>query len=60
MLGRGALGAPPTPPNFDAQNRAIRPISMRGNVPVICNGRSDVAKSDIVDGVFYGPPKDCA
>ncbi len=27
--GRGTPGAPPTPPNFDAQNRAIRPISMR-------------------------------
>ena len=30
MLGRHAPGVPPTLPNFDAQNRAIRPISMRG------------------------------
>ena len=32
MLGRCTLEPPPTPPNFDAQNRAIRPISMRGSI----------------------------
>ena len=31
MLGRGPPGAPPTLLNFDARNRAIRPISMRGS-----------------------------
>ena len=30
MLGRGPLGAPPTLPNFDAQNHAIGPISIWG------------------------------
>lgn len=30
MLCRLAPGAPPTPPKFDALNRAIRPISVRG------------------------------
>ena len=39
MLGRGPPGAPPTLPNFDARNRAIGPISMRG-----CTG------SDMLDG----------
>ena len=29
MLSRGPPGAPPALPNFDAQNRAIRPISRR-------------------------------
>ena len=32
MLGRCTLGGPPTPPNLDVQNGAIRPISMRGGV----------------------------
>ena len=39
MLGRGPPGAPPTLLNFDARNRAIWPISMRG-----CAG------SDMLDG----------
>ena len=39
MLGRGPPGAPPTLLNFDARNRAIGPISMRG-----CTG------SDMLDG----------
>ena len=39
MLGRVPPGAPPTLPNFDARNRAIGPISMRG-----CTG------SDMLDG----------
>ena len=43
MLSRGPLGAPPTPPNFDAQNHAIRPISMRGST-----------SSDILDGARWG------
>ena len=30
MLGRGPPGAPPTLSNFDARNRAIGPISTRG------------------------------
>ena len=30
MLGRGAPEAPPTPRNFDARNRVIELISMRG------------------------------
>ena len=33
MLGRGALKAPLTPPNFDAQNRVIRPISTGVRAP---------------------------
>ena len=37
MLGRDAPGAPPTPLSFDAQDRAIRSISMRGCIPTaIC------------------------
>ena len=50
MLGRGPPGAPPTLSNFDAQNRAIGPISMRG-----CTG-SDMLDSGrewligVVDG----------
>ena len=39
MLGRGPPGAPPTLLNFDARNRAIWPIFMRG-----CAG------SDMLDG----------
>ena len=39
MLGRGPPGAPPTLLNFDARNRAIWPISMRGG-----------AGSDMLDG----------
>ena len=39
MLGRGPLGAPPTLLNFDAQNRAIWPISIQG-----------YAGSDMLDG----------
>ena len=39
MLGRGPLGAPPTLLNFNAQNRAIWLISMRG-----------YAGSDMLDG----------
>ena len=39
MLGKGPLKAPPTLPNFDAWNRAIGPIFMRG-----CTG------SDMLDG----------
>lgn len=31
MFGRYALGVTPTPLNFDAQNRAIRPILIRGS-----------------------------
>ena len=30
MLSRGPPRAPPTLPNFDAQNHTIGPISMRG------------------------------
>ena len=39
MLVRGAPGAPLTLLNFDAQNRAIRPNSMRGST-----------RSDMLDG----------
>ena len=57
MLGRGPPGAPPTLPNFDARNRTIGPISMRG-----CTG------SDMLDGGRewlmqmgqIGCPVDCA
>ena len=43
MLGRGPPEAPPTLPNFDAQNRAIRPISLRGSTG-----------SDMLDGARWG------
>ena len=32
MLGMGVPRVPQTLPDFDAQNRAIRPISMRGRI----------------------------
>ena len=43
MLGWVPRGATLTLPNFDAQNRAIRPISMRDSVD-----------SDILGGVGWG------
>ena len=51
MLGRGPLGAPPTLPNFDARNRAIGPISMRGYTgsDMLDGGREWLI--GIVDGV---------
>ena len=48
-----ALAAPPTPPNFDAQNRAIRLIFVRGCMwAAICEIMADGIKvwaTELVD-----------
>ena len=58
MLGRGPPGAPPTLPNFNARNRAIGPISMRGYTgsDMLDNGRGWlIGVIDKVDKADKGP-----